>query len=240
MRMTTMLATALVLSGAMLFGSPDASAAVNKSLRVGDGESASGQSTVNGSIMIGNAAIVDGKLNTVNGSIKVGDDVRFESADTVNGSIVVGRGASADSIDSVNGKITLGDGASIRGSLEAVNGAIRVGPGSSVGHDVENVNGELSLQGTDVGGDLSTVSGDITVTDGSVVRGDIVVRKPTGWGWGGKRRTPKVIIGPNSQVLGRIHAKREIELFISDSATVGSVTGKASLDDAVRFSGDRP
>ena len=240
MKMTTMLAAALVLSGSWMAGPLDATAAVNKSIRVGDGESASGQSTVNGSITVGNAAIVDGNLNTVNGSIKVGDDVRFESADTVNGSIVVGRGATATSIDSVNGKITLGDSASIRGSLEAVNGAIRVGPGSSVGNDVENVNGELNLQGTEVGGDLSTVSGDIIVTDGSIVRGDIVVRKSTGWSWGSNRRKPKVIIGPNSQVLGRIDAKREIELFISESATVASVTGEASLDDAVRFSGDRP
>ena len=60
-------------------------------------------------------------------------------------------------------------------------------------------------------------------------------------GWGSsKKRKPKVIIGPNSTVVGDIILEREVELFISNSAKVGGVSGEMSINDAVRFSGDRP
>jgi hypothetical protein len=42
------------------------------------------------------------------------------------------------------------------------------------------------------------------------------------------------------RVEGALVLEREVELFISDSAEVGSVEGVMSIDDAVRFSGDRP
>jgi hypothetical protein len=41
-------------------------------------------------------------------------------------------------------------------------------------------------------------------------------------------------------VQGEIRLEREVELFISDSAEVGGVSGKLGMDDAVRFSGSRP
>ena len=105
---------------------------------------------------------------------------------------------------------------------------------------VSNVNGEITLIGAEVGGDVSTVNGDVTLDDGSTLRGDLVMEKPGGWGWGKDKRKPTVIIGRNSRVLGRIVLEREVELYIHDTAEVGGVTGEMSLGDAVRFSGDRP
>ena len=58
--------------------------------------------------------------------------------------------------------------------------------------------------------------------------------------WGKKRRTPKIIIGPNSTVAGNIELEQEVELYISESAEVGGVSGEMSIDDAVRFSGSTP
>ena len=37
-----------------------------------------------------------------------------------------------------------------------------------------------------------------------------------------------------------IRIERETELYISDTAEVGRVTGEMSIDDAVRFSGKKP
>jgi hypothetical protein len=47
-------------------------------------------------------------------------------------------------------------------------------------------------------------------------------------------------VGPGAKVLGEIRLERAAELYISDSAEVGGVSGVMTLDDAVRFSGDRP
>jgi hypothetical protein len=103
------------------------------------------------------------------------------------------------------------------------------------------VNGRILLQASTVGGDISTVSGDILLLDASEVMGDIVVEKSRGWGWNEKKsRVPEIIIGPGSKVHGNIHLERVVKLYISESAEVGGVTGEMSMSDAVRFSGERP
>ena len=95
--------------------------------------------------------------------------------------------------------------------------------------------------GAEVGGNIETVNGDIELYGSSVVKGDIVVNKQSGWGWGkSKKRKPRVVIGPGARVEGKIVLEREVELFISETAEVSRVEGEMSMDDAVRFSGKRP
>lgn len=231
---------ASLLVAALVIAAGPAAANVNKSISIEDGEQAGSQSTVNGRISVGSGATITGSVETVNGAIRIGDSARIEGVSTVNGSIRAGDGLVASSVESVNGTIRLGSNTQVEGEVSVVNGKIEVGASSNVGGDVSTVNGEISLSGVSVGGDLSTVSGDILVTDGSTVQGDIVIEKPGGWNWGSNRRSPKIVIGPNSRVLGEIRAEREIELYISDSASVGGASGEADLDDATRFSGDRP
>jgi len=230
--------SALLLSALLLVGAAEAS--VNKSIRIGDGEQTGDQSTVNGSITVGSSAIVDGTLETVNGSIRIDDNSRFQSASTVNGSIRIGAGAMTDSVSSVNGTIRIGANASIAEELSVVNGKVTIDEGGRIGGDVSNVNGEIVIEGTEIGGSLSTVTGDVTLTRGSTLKGDLVIEEPSGWGWGRRHSKPQIIIGPDSAVVGTIIAEHEVELFISDSASVGAVSGEISLDQAVRFSGDRP
>ena len=113
--------------------------------------------------------------------------------------------------------------------------------GTTVEDDVTNVNGQIELTGAQVGGDLETVNGDVSLMEQSVIKGDLVVNKNRGWGWGkSKKRKPRVMIGPGSRVEGSIILKREVELFISDSAEVGGVEGEMTMDDAERFSGKTP
>ena len=143
-------------------------------------------------------------------------------------------------IGSVNGSIRLGDNVTVDGEIDVVNGKITLGEGTRVADDVENVNGEITLRGAEVGGDVVTVSGDINLESGASVRGNVVVEKPGGWGRNNERRKPRVIIGPGSVVTGEIRLEREVELYISESAQVGGVSGEMGMDDAVRFSGERP
>jgi len=213
---------------------------LNKSIKVDAGSQAGGQSSVNGSISVGADAVIDGSLETVNGSIRVDENVTLKDAETVNGTIRIASGASADDVSSVNGSIRLGENVTVDGAVEVVNGRISLDTGTKVGAGVSNVNGEISVTGAEIGGDLSTVNGDVSLNDGSILRGDLVVEKPGSWGWGNKGRKPKIIIGSDSQVLGSIILEREVELFISETANVGGVSGEMSMDDAIRFSGSRP
>lgn len=213
---------------------------LNKSIHIDDGAEAGGQSSVNGSISIGAGAVITGSVETVNGTIRIDENARVEDAETVNGSIRIASGASAEDVGSVNGSVRLGENVTVSGEVSVVNGKISLDKGTSVADDVSNVNGEISLTGAEVGGDLTTVNGDVALEDGSTLRGNLIIEKPGGWGWNRDKRKPKIIIGPGSKVLGEIQLERKVELFISESAEVGGVTGEMSMDDAVRFSGDRP
>jgi hypothetical protein len=225
----------------LFMAAPALAASINKSVKIEAGEEAGGASSINGSISVGEKAIVTGNLKTVNGSIRVDAGASIEGAATVNGGLRLDDDVKAESLNTVNGSINVGENGVIDGEVSAVNGRISIGNGSTVSDDVGNVNGQIGLEGAVVGGDLSTVNGDIELSDGAVVKGDLVVEKPNNWGWGKeKSRKPRVVIGPGSRVEGAIRLEREVELFISESAEVGEVTGEMSMDDAVRFSGERP
>lgn len=225
---------------ALLLIAPVHGLSLNKSIKVDAGSETGGQSTVNGSITVGKGAVINGSLETVNGSIRIAEDVTLKDAETVNGTIRIGSGSSTADVSSVNGSIRLGENVSVGGEVEVVNGRISLDSGTKVAEGVSNVNGEITLTGAEVAGNLSTVNGDVSLHDGSTLHGDLVVEKPGGWNWSDNKRKPRIIIGPNSRVLGNIILEREVELFISDSAEVGGVTGEMSLSDAVRFSGSRP
>ncbi len=215
---------------------------INKSIRIGDGESSDGASSVNGSITVGSGATVTGEVETVNGTIRIGSSAIVGQVSTVNGSLRIGDGVQTQDLETVNGGIRVGGNSTVDGVIEAVNGKISVGTASVINGHVENVNGEIMLDGTLLEGHIGTVNGDITVTNGSTVQGDIIVEKPGGWGFfsNKKKRVPRITIGANSRVVGEIRTEREIKLFVHSSAEIGGVSGEVSMDDMVRFDGDRP
>ena len=225
----------------MLLSVPALAASINKSIKIDAGEESRGATSVNGSISVGTDAIVTGNLKTVNGTIRVDAGATIEKASTVNGGLRVSENARTESLSTVNGSISVDAGTSVDGEVSAVNGRITLERGVEISDGVGNVNGQIDLSGATVGRDVQTVNGDIELADQSIVRGDIIVEKPSGWSWGKeKRRKPRIVIGPGSRVEGKIHVEREVELYISDSADVGGVTGEMSMDDAERFSGKRP
>ena len=69
----------------------------------------------------------------------------------------------------------------------------------------------------------------------SGVEGGILVDRQHGWSVG-KPRNPRIVIGPHAVITGTLECRREVDLFVSDSAVVGTITGAT----AKKFSGDQP
>lgn len=181
-------------------------------------------SKVNGRI-VAEAGRQYGDLDTVNGGIDIGDGARTREAQTVNGSITVGTRAQTRGLSTVNGSINVGAQAIVDGGIETVNGGVFVERGSEVRGDLETVNGSIGLVDTRLKGGIETVSGDITVGIGSHVSGGIAIRKP-GFSLSFKpTRKPRVVIGPNAVVDGKLEFEREVTLYVHRSAKIGSVSG---------------
>lgn len=191
---------------------------------------------VNGSITA-EAGQAYGDLSTVNGSIRIEDGARVRDAETVNGSVKVGDNAQVDDLGTVNGSIRTGTGLRASGDIETVNGSVFVDRGGQI-DGVSTVNGAIGLVDSDLSGGIQTVTGDITVGAGSHVRGGIKVEKPSS-NWlpisFGKRRTPRIIIGPDAVVEGPLVFEQEVNLYVHETARTGRITGAT----AVRYSGAR-
>ncbi len=192
-------------------------------------------SKVNGGIEA-EAGRTYGDLDTVNGGIRIGGGAVTADASTVNGGIKVGAGARTGALETVNGGIKLERDVTVDGGIEAVNGGVFVDRNGKVRRGVETVNGSIGLVGTQVSGNVSTVTGDITVGADSVVKGELRVEKSTGLFNMGNKRTPRIIIGPNAVVEGRMVFEREVELLVHRSARTGPVTGAT----AQAYEGDTP
>ena len=107
-----------------------------------------------------------------------------------------------------------------------------------VNGELSNVNGRILLTGAEIGGDVTTVTGDVRI-DQSVLKSDLVIEEPSSWNKASNRK-PRIVVGPGSRVEGAIVVEYEVELFISEDAEVTEVRGVMTLDDAQRFSGDVP
>jgi hypothetical protein len=200
----------------------------------GDSNSDS-SSKVNGSVHIP-AGKAPGVAETVNGGIDVDANAAVTNAKTVNGGIRLGAHASADSVATVNGSITLEDGARVAGTAESVNGSMILRSAAEVGRLLENVNGTISLVSAHVAGGIKTVNGNISITGNShVERGILVQKGSTGLIHFGNG-LPRIVIGPGSTVEGELRFEREVQLYVSDHATIGPVTGAT----AIAFSGSTP
>jgi hypothetical protein len=226
------LTAALGILAGCINASDDQQKAVNSDLTA---SGAGGTRTVNGSIHVP-AGQANGDIATVNGSIHVDDNAALTEAHTVNGSIGIGAHATANSLNTVNGGITLADGAHISHDISSVNGGLTLKNGADVDGPIANVNGDIVLQGAHVAGGITTVNGDINVGSNSHVEGGILVkRESSSWFHFGNSK-PKIVIGPGAVVQGNLHFEREVALYVSDTATIGPVSGATP----VKFSGPNP
>lgn len=212
-RLSTATLLAMVLGSYLYSATADAAeirniSRVNRGIHVAAEEYVGDISSVNGGIDLARGANAR-ELSTVNGGIDLDDNVTIEQAETVNGGIRVG------------------ENVTVTGSLETVNGGIRTSAGTVVEHRVRTVNGKIQLRNTTVGEDVVTSNGDISLRDGSVVNGDLLVAKSRSNWWSrlfsSHRRRMDISIDASSAVRGDIHLYREVDLHIDDAAEVGEI-----------------
>jgi DUF4097 and DUF4098 domain-containing protein YvlB len=201
------------------------------------GESNDGDETtkVNGSIEVP-AGKQPAAVATVNGSIQIDDNATITSATTVNGSVHLGNHATATALNSVNGSITLGAGAHVSGSASSVNGELNLKDNAEISGSLSNVNGKIILTAAHVAGGIKTVNGNMNISGTSHVENGILVEKPSSELSQTARQIPRIVIGPGATVQGDLRFERTVQLFVSDKATIGTVTGAT----AISFSGDAP
>jgi hypothetical protein len=196
-----------------------------------------GSHSINASIHIA-AGKPGGEVSTINGSIHADDNAQIAGGHTVNGNISLGDHATATSLTTVNGGISVGAGAKVSETVTTVNGTLALHSGSEIGGRLANVNGTIILAAATVNGGIVTVNGNIDVGANSHVQGGITVKKPsTGlFQWWSDSDKPRVVIGPGTVVEGPLTFERAVRLYVSDTATIGQVTGATP----VKFSGDHP
>ena len=194
-------------------------------------KSEDGNSKVNGSIHVP-VGRAPADVKTVNGSIRVDANATIDDATTVNGSVDLGAHAKGARLQTVNGGISLDEGAQAT-ELKSVNGALNLRPGAELSGSLTNVNGNIFVTAAHVGGMIHTEAGDITLSGATRVDRGIVIEKPYRSVFGSD---PTIIIGPGVTVGGDLKFERKVRLFVSDKATIGSVSGAT----AITFSGDKP
>ncbi len=191
---------------------------------------------VNGSIEVA-AGQHAGKLSTVNGSIRLEDGAVVQSMSTVNGAVHAGARVTSGDVETVNGSIELGNNDHISGKVAAVNGALTIGRDARIDGHVSNVNGHIHITAATLHAGLETAAGDIDLEQGTHVDGGLLVDKQhTSWFNWGHSRPPRIVIGPHVVVNGTLDFRREVKLYVSNSATVGTIKGA----NAIRFSGAHP
>jgi len=98
------------------------------------------------------------------------------------------------------------------------------------------VNGKIGLTAAHVGGGIKTVNGNINISGASHVEGGILVEKPSGELLQILHDVPRIVIGPGATVQGELRFERTVKLYVSDKATIGTVTGATPIP----FTGDTP
>ena len=126
--------------------------------------------------------------------------------------------------------------ARVMGDVETGNGEIVLEAGSEVTGKLSNTTGTIRIDAARVGGLVSTTYGDIYIGADSRLDGGILVHKRNVIGLSlgedlklgipvGNATPPRVVIGPRATVAGVLRFKREVELLVSESATIGPVVG---------------
>lgn len=192
-------------------------------------------SLVNGRIEIGADCRVNGKVSNVNGRIQIDEGTRVLDISNVNGRVSLAEGVAVDGdVSTVNGRIELASSVRVSGEVESVNGRINAADGVVIENRISTVNGRIEMRSARAAR-VVTNNGDIHLDDGTVISGEVRVRKSQGVSFN-LGSAPRVVIGRNVRVEGPMTFEHEVELFVHESATVGEITGARP----VAYSGDEP
>jgi hypothetical protein len=173
-------------------------------------------------------------LAKINGPVHVAAGGKARVVETINGNISIDANATVSSVSTINGAINLGKDATAR-SLSTVNGNITLGERAHVSNDISAANGLIALTGANVDGGIETVNANISIYGASHVRGGIHVKSP-GVHLGPDDPLPRIEIGPGVVVNGNLSFDRDVRLYVSERAAIGTVIGNTPIP----FAGDAP
>lgn len=206
------------------------------SFTLADGSSHDGNiSLVNGQIEIGAECRIDGEVSNVNGTIEVGRATRLLDISNVNGRISLAEAVEVEGdVSGVNGRIELASGARVSGDVETVNGRVSAGEEVVIGGTIGSVNGSIEMHAARAGR-LVTTNSQVRLEAGTVIEGELRVRKSQGVNFNAGS-PPKIVIGRDVRIEGPLVFEREVALYVHETASVGEITGA----EAVVYSGDSP
>lgn len=247
---TSVLAAALALATAPATASEDIGR-ISDDIAINANQSVGDLSTVSGDIHV-QAKARTGSLTTVSGDLRLDDGAGAGNATTVSGDVDGGQGVQLKDVETVSGDVELGHQART-GAITTVSGEVRVGTDShlaavqtvsgdvfvdrrgQVARDIDTVSGAVGLVGSRVGGDVVTVTGNITVGIGSHVRGGVRVRKPNQTSGvsviniGLKPPPPRIVIGPQAVVDGALVFEHPVKLYVHRTARTGAIQGATAV-----------
>lgn len=160
-----------------------------------------------------------GEVASVNGDIELMEHVSAESVHSVNGDVEIADDVTVSGINLVNGEIMAGERLTVRNHIELVNGEVSIDEGSTIDGNIETVNGDINLNGVNVGNDLVTNNGDVTLKDNSIIGGNIIFEKQRD-----SRHVPTLRIEQGSKVQGEIVLYRKVTLKFDDPVLQDKVT----------------
>ena len=215
--------TAMV--AAMAIGLGACSGSVNAPIDIADGtKDATATETVNGAIRVGDdVTVTSGSFRSVNGAATVGARSAVPSITLVNGTIRVGEDSRTGELTTVNGSVVVAANTRVRGGIGIVNGAITLAEGVEVDGETSAVNGRITLDGATVNGNIENVNGGVHMLGASVVNGDLSIRRPRGVSL--QVRPSEVLIEGGARVTGRLLFEKEVVLRIHRDAQVGEIVG---------------
>ena len=206
---------------------------VSGDIELGAGARVGSLNTVSGDIDLASKATA-GAVVTVSGDIHAGDDVQMGDVQTVSGDIRFGMRARSGSAQTVSGDVRFGEGGQLA-RAETVSGDVFIARGGRVARGVQTVSGAIGLVASDVGGDVLTYTGNVTVGIGSHVRGGLTVRKPNQnngirvLNLRIKPNPPRIVIGPNARVDGALRFEHQVKLYVHASARTGPISGASPI-----------
>ena len=184
-----------------------------------------GISTVSGDITIGKGARVKESTSTVSGDVEAAVKSQIQSVNTVSGDISIGKNATCTSLETVSGDVTLYDGCQVKGTIETVSGDVKANGGCDIFEDISSVSGDIELDDVRLRGNITNVSGDISLYNGSVVEGDIIINRKYELLNGPQSRV-KIVIDMNSVVKGSIRVKEKDTNVVVYLSNGGKVRGE--------------
>lgn len=202
---------------------------VSGDIDIGAGARTGDVNTVSGDIDLAANARV-GNLTTVSGDIDAKNVVEAGDAATVSGDIEFGANARVGALETVSGDVQLGPQSTLT-SAKTVSGEILLERGGRAQKNLSTVSGSIGLIAANVGGDVVTYTGDVTIGMGSHVHGRLHVRKPQNEGIGinviriSRNVVPRIVIGPNAVVDGPLVFEHPVKLYVHSSARTGTITG---------------